>query len=116
MFDQLTADAAAAQAFGHVEILQVDVVADRPAAAVEDEMHQPHGLAVLPGQRRVHRFARVEEALPGDSAGFAGDLGLVEALVALPEGQPGGVVGGADRADVERCTGHAGSFRWWISR
>ncbi|MNR59160.1 hypothetical protein D3C85_1803560 [compost metagenome] len=71
-----------------------------------DEMHQAHGFAVVPGQGGVHGFGRVEEALPGNGGGLGGDFGLVETLVALPERQPGGMVGGAERTDIKRCGGH----------
>src|SRR5690606_10069 len=92
VLDQRAADAAAALVRGDEQVLQVAVVAAGPAAAVEDEMHQTYGLLAAPGQGRVHRLGRVEEALPGQGTGLGGDLRLVEALVALPERQPGGLV------------------------
>src|SRR5690606_10974006 len=101
MFDQRSTDAAAASFLGHVQILQVAVVALGPAAAVVDEMHQADGLAIEPGERGMHGFGRVEKALPDQCAGRSGDLGLVETLVAVPQRQPGSVVIGADRADFE---------------
>ncbi|MOA34934.1 hypothetical protein D3C78_1563490 [compost metagenome] len=74
---------------------------------MEDPVHHAHGLAVLPGEGGVHRLGGVEEALPGHGAGFVVDRGVVEALVALPELHPDGMVVGGDGADFD-VGGHGG--------
>src|SRR5690606_15187349 len=94
----------AANALRDEKILQVAVVTGGPAAAVENPVHQAHGLAVAPGQRRVHRLGRVAEALPGEGTGGLRNPAVVEALILLPEAQPGGVVAGGRRPDIgHRC-------------
>src|SRR3990167_5572156 len=100
LLDQRATDATTAYGFGHVQVLQVAVVADRPARAMEDPVHQPDRHTVLPGQRGKHRLGRVEKTLPGEGADLGRNVGVIEALVALPQRQPGGVIGGGDGANL----------------
>src|SRR5690606_17435696 len=111
--DQRPADTAAANAFRDEEILQVAVITAGPAAAMENPVHEPHGLAVAPGQRRVHRFGGIEKALPGQGTGGLRNLAVIETLVTLPERQPGGVVVSARWADI----GHLSHLSWniWVA-
>ncbi|MCY1548697.1 hypothetical protein D9M68_848220 [compost metagenome] len=112
MLDQLAADAGAAAVLGDEQVLQVTVVVGRPAGAVVDEMHQAHSPAVAPGQCGMHRFVRVEKTLPGGGAGRLVELGLVEAQVALPERQPGGVIDLADGANTHCVHRRVPRFIW----
>ncbi|MNG98234.1 hypothetical protein D3C79_573680 [compost metagenome] len=76
-----------------------------------DEVDHPHRLAVDPGQCRMGWLAGVEQALPGAQADGIGQLGLVEVQVGLPQGVPGRVILGSDRAQGK--VGHGLFLQSW---
>ncbi|MCY1448302.1 hypothetical protein D9M71_649600 [compost metagenome] len=98
MFDQPATDAQAPLRAVHVQVLQVAGILDAPVGTMVDEVDHAHRLAIDPGQCRMGRLVRVEQALPGTEADFIGQLGFVEVQVGLPQGEPGGMVLGGDRA------------------
>jgi hypothetical protein len=62
------------------------------------------------GDQAVDRFVRVEEAAPGGAGDVVGDGAAVEAVIARPQRQPPGKIGGGHGAHGRR-SGQGGSSR-----
>ena len=99
MRDERAPGAATAPVLGDEEVLQIDIVADRPARAMADVVDEPDGEAVVPRERAAHRLGGIEQPRPGHHARRLRDVGLVEGLIAAPQRHPSGVVGGCEGAD-----------------
>src|SRR5215831_12841618 len=63
--DQGAAQPALARALSHEQILQIAVVADRPAGAVIDVVHDAEKLAVDVAAEQPHRLVRIVQPRPG---------------------------------------------------
>src|SRR5579863_6223966 len=97
--DQRAAQPELARALGHEQILQIAVVADRPAGAVIDVVHDAEKLAVDGAAKQPHRLLRIVQPRPGRVVGLLRHRHPVEIEVALPQRLPGRALVEAQRAD-----------------
>src|SRR5499427_5450160 len=105
--DQRTPESEMARAFGDEQVLQVAIVSDRPARAMEEVVHDAAEPPADIGAEHVHRFSRIVQARPGHGRGLVGDHDLVEGLVALPQRLPLRALIRADGPDHDIGCGHA---------
>src|SRR5262249_38607810 len=104
--DQRTPESQMARVFGDEQVLQVAVVANRPARAVEEVVPDAAKAPAYIGAEHGHRFRRIVQARPGYRRGLVGDHDLVEGLVALPQRLPIRALIRADGPDHEIGCGH----------
>src|SRR5215831_10077925 len=97
--DQGAAQPALARALSHEQILQIAVVADRPAGAVIDVVHDAEKLAVDVAAEQPHRLVRIVQPRPGRVVGLLRRRDPVEIEIALPQRLPGRALVQAQRAD-----------------
>src|SRR5215475_5130450 len=114
--DQRAAQPELARALGHEQILQIAVVADRPAGAVIDVVHDAEKLAVDVAAEQPHRLVRIVQPRPGRVVGLLRRRGPVEVEIALPQRLPGHALVQAQRADRNlRGHGNAAISAWMRS-
>src|SRR5262245_10967914 len=97
--DQGAAKATLTHIVGDEQGLQVAIVADGPARAVEKIVHDACELAVHVGPEHTHWLLRIVEPRPGDIVGLPRHRGLVEGEIAGPEALPVRALFKAHRAD-----------------
>src|SRR5262249_8978140 len=114
--DQRAAQPELARALGHEQILQIAVVADRPAGAVIDVVHDAEKLAVDVAAEQPHRLLRIGQPPPGRVVGLLRRRDPVEIEIALPQRLPGRALVQAQRADRNlRGHGNAAISAWMRS-
>src|SRR5262245_57895815 len=93
--------------FGDEQVLQVAVVADRPARAVEKVVRYAAKSSVHEGAEPLHRLRRIVQARPRHVRGLVGDHDPVEDLVALPQRLPVGALIHPQGPDLDIGCNHA---------
>src|ERR1700704_666562 len=104
--DQRASEPKIARAFGDEQILEIAVIAGRPARTVEEVVHDAAEALAQIGTEHLHRLRRIVQAAPGHGRGLIGDHDLVERLVALPQRLPVGALIRTDRAYRRIGCGH----------
>src|SRR4029077_20924847 len=79
---------------------QIAIVADCPARAVIEVVHDAEQLAVDSGAEQPHRLAGIVQPRPGGVVGLLRHRGLVEGEIALPQRLPAGTLVEAQRTDL----------------
>lgn len=87
--NQRAAQPELARALGHEQILQIAVVADCPAGAVIDVVHDAEKLAVDVAAEQPHRLVRIVQPRPGRVVGLLRHRDPVEIEIAFPQRLPG---------------------------
>src|SRR5262249_57765124 len=87
-------------------ILQVAVVADRPARAVKEVVHDAAKPPADKGAEHIHRFCGIMQARPSYGRGLVGDHDLVESLISLPQRLPVAALIRAQGPDHDIGCGH----------
>src|SRR5262249_59547455 len=78
-----------ARALGHEQILQIAVVADRPAGAVIDVVHDAEKLAVDVAAEQPHRLVPIVQPRPGRVVGLLRRPDPAESEISPPQRLPG---------------------------
>src|SRR5215475_13482373 len=114
--NQRAAQPELARALGHEQVLQIAVVADRPAGAVIDVMHDAEKLAIDVAAEQPHRLVWIVQPRPGRVVGLLRRRDPVEIEIALPQRLPGHALVQAQRADRNlRGHGNAAISAWMRS-
>src|SRR5262249_30178445 len=114
--DQRAAQPELAGALGHEQILQIAVVANRPAGAVIDVVHDAEKLVVDVAAEQPHGLVRIVQPRPGHVVGLLRRRDPVEIEITLPQRLPGRALVQAQRADRNlRGHGNAAISAWMQS-
>src|SRR5215470_2820345 len=97
--DQRPSEPQLARLLGDEQVLEIAIVADGPARAMKEVVHDAAQLAIHIGAEHAHRLRRIVQARPGHGRGLVRNDDLVERLIALPQRLPGGALIDADGAD-----------------